>query len=123
MSSRHPVLNLIGNTPLLPLHFQPEGITLFAKAEFLNPSGSIKDRLAYCLIEDAEQRGLLTKDSTILEVTSGNTGIALAMVGGVKGYKVHILMSDTASVERRQLMRQFGATVQLFKAVRGYSTH
>ena len=122
MSSRHPVLNLIGNTPLLPLHFQPEGITLFAKAEFLNPSGSIKDRLAYCLIEDAEQRGLLTKDSTILEVTSGNTGIALAMVGGVKGYKVHILMSDTASVERRQLMRQFGATVQLFKAVRGYST-
>lgn len=119
---RHPILSLIGNTALLPLHFAEEKRTILAKAEYLNPSGSIKDRLALCLLEDAEKRGLINKDSIILECTSGNTGIALAMVGTVMGYKVHILMSDTASVERRYLMQQFGATIQLFKATKGYAT-
>jgi len=117
-----PVLSLIGNTPLLRLHFRTENVVLFAKAEFLNPSGSIKDRLALCIIEDAERRGLLRQDSVILECTSGNTGIALAMVGAVKGYRVKILMSDTASVERRHLVTHFGGEVQLFKATEGYGT-
>lgn len=119
---RPPVLSLIGNTPLVPLYFPAENRTIYAKAEFLNPSGSIKDRLALCVIEDAEQRGLLNDDSIILECTSGNTGISLAMVGAAKGYKVCILMSDTASVERRYLMQQFGAEVRLFKATEGYGT-
>ncbi|MFI5356794.1 MAG: PLP-dependent cysteine synthase family protein [Opitutales bacterium] len=122
LSPRPPVLSLIGGTPLVPLHFAAEHRTLHAKAEFLNPSGSIKDRLALCIIEDAEARGLLRADSIILECTSGNTGISLAMVGAAKGYRVQILMSDTASVERRYLMQQFGAEVQLFAATRGYAT-
>lgn len=119
---RPPVLSLIGNTPLLRLHFEPEGIEIFAKAEFLNPSGSIKDRLARCLIEDAERTGELKSDSIILECTSGNTGIALAMVGAVKGYRVRILMSESASIERRHLITHFGGEVQLFKANEGYTT-
>lgn len=108
-----PVLSLIGNTPLIPLHFRDEGVTLLAKCEFLNPSGSIKDRFARCVIMDAEERGLLRPDSIILECTSGNTGIALAMVGAARGYGVSILMSEGASVERRHLLRQFGAEVIL----------
>jgi cysteine synthase A len=119
---RPPVLALIGNTPLVPLHFVAENRTLYAKAEFLNPSGSVKDRLALCIVEDAEQRGLLNADSIILECTSGNTGISLAMVGAAKGYKVKILMSDSASIERRYLIEQFGGEVQLFKASQGYGT-
>lgn len=119
---RPPVLSLIGRTPLLPLRFVAEDRTIHVKAEFLNPSGSIKDRLALCIIEDAERRGLLRPDSIILECTSGNTGISLAMVGAAKGYKVKILMSDTASVERRYLIEQFGGEVQLFKATSGYGT-
>lgn len=75
------MLNLIGNTPLIPLRFVEEGLTIHAKCEFLNPSGSIKDRLAKMVLMDAEQRGLLKPDSIILECTSGNTGIALSMVG------------------------------------------
>jgi cysteine synthase A len=119
---RPPLLDLIGDTALLPLFFAAEKITVFAKAEFLNPSGSVKDRFARCVIEDAERSGLLHADSIILECTSGNTGISLAMVGAAKGYRVRILMSDTASIERRHLMRQLGAEVQLFKAARGYAT-
>ena len=115
-------LSLIGNTPLLPLHFPAERVTLFAKCEFLNPSGSIKDRLAKCVILDAEERGLLRPDSIILECTSGNTGIALAMVGAVTGYRVAILMSGSASLERRRLIEQFGAELVLFKSNEGYET-
>lgn len=117
-----PLLALIGHTPLVELRFPQEGVTLHAKAEFLNPSGSIKDRLAACILLDARERGLLAPDSVILECTSGNTGIALAMVGTALGYRVKILMSDTASVERRHLMRHFGADLQLFRAVNGYGT-
>src|SRR6058998_3413390 len=115
------VLDLIGNTPVVPLHFEPEGVTLYAKCEFLNPSGSIKDRLAKGVILDAEQRGLLGPDSIILECTSGNTGIALAMVGAAKGYRVTVLMSEGASHERRKLIRQLGAELILFKSG-GYQT-
>lgn len=117
-----PLFALIGNTPLLPLNFPDAGATIYAKAEFLNPSGSIKDRLAEHILTDARARGLLRPDSVVLECTSGNTGIALAMVGAALGVSVKILMSDSASVERRHLMRHFGAELQLFKATRGYVT-
>jgi cysteine synthase len=121
-SAQPPLLSLIGNTPLIPLRFAAEGVTIFAKCEFLNPSGSIKDRLALHILADARARGLLRPDSTVLECTSGNTGIALAMVGAALGVRVKILMSDTASVERRHLMRHFGAELLLFKTTRGYVT-
>jgi len=117
-----PLLNLIGHTPLVPLLFRAENLTIHAKAEFLNPSGSIKDRLALTILADAQQRGALRPDSVILECTSGNTGISLAMVGAALGYRVKILMSDTASVERRHLMRHLGAELQLFHTDRGYVT-
>lgn len=117
-----PVLGLIGRTPLIPLHFPAEGLTIYAKAEFTNPSGSIKDRLAHYILADARKRGLLRPDSIILECTSGNTGISLAMVGTALGYQVKILMSDHASIERRHLMKQLGAELELFKATRGYVT-
>jgi cysteine synthase A len=105
--------SLIGNTPLIALRLLPEDITIHAKCEFLNPSGSIKDRFAWGVVRDAEQRGWLKPDSIILECTSGNTGIALAMVGTACGYAVTILMSEGASVERRHLLRRLGAKVIL----------
>jgi len=116
------VLALIGNTPTVPLHFEPEGVTIHAKCEFLNPSGSIKDRFAAAVVMDGEERGLLRPDSIILECTSGNTGIALAMIGAAKGYRVTILMSAEASQERRLLIRQFGAELILFKSAGRYQT-
>jgi cysteine synthase A len=116
------VLSLIGHTPTVPLRFEPEGITVWAKCEFLNPSGSVKDRFAKTVVEDAEQRGLLKAESIILECTSGNTGIALAMVGAAKGRRVTILMSEGASPERRHLLRQLGAELILFKPGGGYQT-
>lgn len=118
----HAMLSLIGHTPLAPLHFAPEGITLYAKCEFLNPSGSVKDRLAKSVLLDAEQRGALKADSNILECSSGNTGIAMAMVGAAMGYRVTILMSASASQERRQLIRQLGAELILFDSGGMYQT-
>jgi cysteine synthase A len=108
------LLGLIGNTPMIPLRFQSENRTIWAKCEFLNPSGSIKDRLAKTVIQDAEKNGLIGPDSIILECTSGNTGIAFSMVGAAKGYKVVIVMSEVASGERRRIIRQFGAELMLF---------
>ena len=116
------VLSLVGNTPLVPLRFLPENLTLYAKCEFLNPSGSIKDRLAKTVIMDAEERGLLKPDSTILECTSGNTGIALSMLGAARGYQVTILMSQGASEERRKLIRRLGAKLILFESEGRYQT-
>jgi cysteine synthase A len=110
------VLDLVGNTPTVALPFEPEGVTIHAKCEFLNPSGSIKDRFAAAVIMDAERRGLLRADSVILECTSGNTGIALSMIGAARGYAVTILMSEEASHERRRLIRQFGAELVLFRS-------
>jgi cysteine synthase A len=114
------VLSLIGNTPLVPLHFEAEGVTLLAKCEFLNPSGSIKDRLAKTVLLDARERGLLRSDSIILECTSGNTGIALSMVGAAMGYRVAILMSAGASEERRRIIRRLGAELILFESAGRY---
>lgn len=116
------VLALIGGTPTVPLRFEPEGLRIWAKCEFLNPSGSVKDRFAAHVLGDAERRGWLRPDSIIVECSSGNTGIALAMVGAAKGYRVRILMSEDASHERRYLMRQLGAELVLFPAGRGYQT-
>ena len=122
LSRASPVLDLIGNTRTLPLQFEPEGLTVYVKCEFLNPSGSIKDRFAAAVVTDAERRGLLRPDSIILECTSGNTGIALSMIGAARGYRVTILMSEEASHERRQLIRQFGAELILFKSEGRYQT-
>ncbi|HEX4263992.1 MAG TPA: cysteine synthase family protein [Verrucomicrobiae bacterium] len=116
------VLSLIGNTPLVPLRFEPDGVTIYAKCEFLNPSGSIKDRLAKTVLVDARQRGLLKPDAIILECTSGNTGIALAMVGAALGHHVTILMSAGASEERRMLIRQLGGELILFDSAGRYQT-
>jgi cysteine synthase A len=116
------VLSLIGNTPLIPLRFEPESVTIYAKCEFLNPSGSIKDRLAKTVLLDARQHGLLKPETIILECSSGNTGIALAMVGAALGHKVTILMSAGASEERRRLIRQLGAELILFESAGAYQT-
>lgn len=109
-------MSLIGNTPLVPMRFEPEGVTIYAKCEFLNPSGSIKDRLAKTILLDARKRCLLKSDSIILECSSGNTGIAMSMVGAALGHRVTILMSASASEERRRLIRQLGAELILFNS-------
>jgi cysteine synthase A len=103
------ILDLIGNTPLLRL----KGERVFAKAEFLNPGGSIKDRVALAMIEAAERDGRLTKDSIIIEPTSGNTGIGVALVGRLKGYRVRIVMPAGMSEERKKLIRALGAELVL----------
>lgn len=117
-----PILSLIGSTPLVALPFAAEGLTILAKCEFLNPSGSIKDRLAKTILVDAHERGMLRPDSVILECSSGNTGIALAMLGTAMGYRVTILMSASASEERRQLIRQLGGELVLFESAGRYQT-
>ena len=99
------ILSLIGNTPLIQL----KGESIFAKAEFLNPGGSIKDRVAMAMLEGAERDGKLKPDSIIAEPTSGNTGIGVALVGRLKGYKVIIMMPENMSVERKKLIRALGA--------------
>jgi len=103
------ILDLIGNTPLIRLAAEP----IFAKAEFLNPGGSVKDRVALAMLEGAERDGRLTGDSVIVEPTSGNTGIGLALVGGLKGYRVRIVMPAGMSEERRKLIRALGAELVL----------
>ncbi len=116
------VLSLVGNTPLVPLHFEAEQLTIYAKCEIFNPSGSIKDRFAKCVLVDAEQRGLLQPDSIIVECSSGNTGIAMSMIGATLGYQVRILMSASASEERRKIIRQLGAELVLFDSGGQYQT-
>jgi cysteine synthase len=109
------VLNLIGNTPLVQLKsFAPNpGVKIFAKLEMMNPSGSLKDRIARYMIDEAERMGLLESGHVIVEASSGNTGIALSMVGSLKGYKTRIFMPESKSVERRVMMRMWGADLIL----------
>ena len=108
------ILDTIGNTPCVRInHLAPEGINVFVKAEFFNPASSVKDRLAVSIIEEAEKSGALKPGQTVVEATSGNTGIGLAMVCAAKGYPLVITMADSFSVERRKLMRFFGAKVVL----------
>ncbi len=106
------VLDLIGNTPMIDLN-KTTGFHIFAKAEFLNPGGSIKDRIAKNMIEDAEKRGVLKKGMTIIEPTSGNTGIGLALCGIRMGYRVIIVMPENMSEERKKIIRALGAELIL----------
>ena len=122
------LLDAIGNTPLIRLHGASDetGCTVFAKCEFMNPGGSLKDRIAKRMIEQAEGRGSLRPGMTILEVTSGNTGIALSMVGAAKGFRVLIMMPKTVSEERRSMIRSFGAELVLLDEllhIQGAVTH
>ncbi len=114
---------LIGNTPLLELNrFSAEnGLErpVVVKVEFFNPGGSVKDRIALAMVEDAERKGILKPGATIIEPTSGNTGIGLALVAAVKGYKLILTMPDTMSIERRRLVQAYGATVQLTPGAEG----
>lgn len=110
------ILALVGGTPLIPLHFEDCGRTIHVKCEFMNPSGSIKDRFATQVLTDARGNGFLTSDSEVVECSSGNTGISLAMVGAAMGIRVTILMGASASCERRLLLEQLGAKVVLLPA-------
>ena len=117
------VEQLIGNTPLLELKNLKEKYALnaniFAKLEFLNPAGSVKDRVALAMLNDAEKKGLLKPDSVIIEATSGNTGIGLALVASIRGYRSIIVMPDTMSEERRKLMTAYGAELVLTDGKKG----
>ena len=111
------ILKTIGRTPIVRINrLAPSGITMYVKCEFFNPLSSVKDRLAIAIIEDAERRGTLKAGQTVVEATSGNTGIALAMVCAAKGYPFVAVMAETFSVERRKVMRMLGAKVVLTPA-------
>ncbi len=107
------VLSLIGKTPVMRLNSISSRYKIYAKLEFFNPGGSIKDRIALNMVEDAERKGLLKKGNTIVEPTSGNTGIGLSLVAAVKGYKVILVMPETMSEERKKLLKFYGAELFL----------
>jgi len=123
MNIKNNAAEMIGNTPLLKLNHIMETYdlkaNLFGKMEYLNLTGSIKDRIAAEMIADAEERGLLNKDSVIIEPTSGNTGIGLAAVGTSKGYRVIIVMPETFSIERRRMIKAYGAEIVLSEGAKG----
>jgi cysteine synthase A len=115
------IAQTVGNTPLVKLNRVTEGAkaTVLAKLEFFNPAGSVKDRIGLAMIEEAEKAGILKPTTTIIEPTSGNTGIALAFVAAAKGYKCIIVMPDTFSIERRKLLKAFGAELVLTPGAEG----
>ena len=117
------VLDVVGGTPLVKLNRLPksDGATVLAKMESLNPGGSVKDRIAVAMIEDAERRGALKAGATVVEPTSGNTGIGLAMVCAVRGYRLILTMPDDMSVERQRLLARYGAEIHLTPAIEGMS--
>lgn len=116
---------LIGNTPLLQLSSYSNSnqlkVSIIAKLEYFNPAGSVKDRIAFAMINDAESKGILKKDSVIIEPTSGNTGIGLAAVAASRGYRTIIIMPDTMSIERRNLIKAYGAEIVLTEGSLGMS--
>ncbi|HEY8347160.1 MAG TPA: cysteine synthase A [Symbiobacteriaceae bacterium] len=115
------IAETIGNTPLVRLNRVTEGLkaTVLAKVESFNPAGSVKDRIGYAMIKDAEERGILKPDTVIVEPTSGNTGIALAFVAAAKGYRCILVMPDTMSLERRKLLKAYGAELVLTPGAEG----
>lgn len=115
------VLELISNTPLIRINklSTPQMATVYGKLESMNPGGSVKDRICLSMIRDAEEKGLIKKDTVIVEPTSGNTGIGLALVCAVKGYKLILTMPETMSVERRQLLKRYGAELVLTPGAEG----
>ena len=115
------IVETVGRTPLVRLNKVTAGVdaTVLLKCEFFNPLGSVKDRIGMAMIEDAEQRGILTKDTVIIEPTSGNTGIALAFVAAAKGYKIILTMPETMSLERRTLLAMLGAKLVLTPGAEG----
>lgn len=114
MPQYNTIIETIGNTPLVKINrLAPEGVNVFVKVESRNPLSSIKDRIGYAMIADAENKGLLHQDSVIVEPTSGNTGIALAFVAAVKKYRLILTMPDTMSIERRKLLAMLGAEIVL----------
>jgi len=117
MALHDSILDTIGSTPIVRLQrIAPKHVSLYAKVEAFNPGGSVKDRLALAIVLDAEKKGLLKPGDTIVEATSGNTGVALAMVAAARGYKFVAVMTETFSIERRKLMRAYGAKVILTPA-------
>jgi cysteine synthase len=121
MKTYNNILELIGNTPLVKLNSFGDGCgaVLYGKLDYFNPASSVKDRIALAMIEDAEKTGKINKDTVIIEPTSGNTGIGLAMVCAVKGYKLILIMPESMSVERRNIMKGFGARLELTPAANG----
>ena len=121
MKTYKKITELIGGTPLLELETVSKntGATVFAKLEYFNPAGSVKDRIAKAMLDDAEAKGILKPASVIIEPTSGNTGIGLAAVAAARGYKVILTMPETMSIERRNLLKAYGAKVVLTEGVRG----
>ena len=115
------VLDLVGGTPLTRLNRIPRagGAVVLAKMESLNPGGSVKDRIAVAMVEDAERRGIIKPGSTLVEPTSGNTGIGLAMVCAVRGYRLILTMPDDMSLERQRLLARYGAEIHLTPAIEG----
>jgi cysteine synthase B len=117
------VEELVGNTPLVRLRHVtaglPEGVTVYGKAEFFNPGGSVKDRPALSMVRDGERRGLLTPSKTIIDASSGNTGIAYAWIGAALGYKVRICLPENASPERKRILKAYGAEVTLTSPLEG----
>lgn len=115
------ITDLVGKTPLVKINrlVKEDAAELVAKLEFFNPAGSVKDRIALNMIEDAERKGILTRDSIIVEPTSGNTGVGLAFVAAVKGYKLILTMPESMSIERRKLLKKFGAELVLTPAAGG----
>src|SRR5216117_2154653 len=115
------IVETVGNTPLVRLNKVTAGVpaTILLKCEFFNPLGSVKDRIGMSMIDDAEKRGVLKKDTTIIEPTSGNTGIALAFVAAAKGYKLILTMPETMSLERRTLLAMLGAKLVLTPGTEG----
>jgi len=109
----------IGNTPLVRVNKLSESRNLYAKIEFFNPAGSVKDRIALAMIEDAEEKGLINKNTTIIEPTSGNTGIGLAFISAIRGYKLILTMPETMSIERRKLLQAYGAELVLTEGSKG----